>query len=304
MKIPIDKFESYLITKELKKSTIDNYLYYFNKYKHDCFNQEKVSSFLSKKGNRNSVAKGFLLNFRRFLLINYKEFGLEDMKTDIASVEFPIITGRKKQRIVKYLMQEDIHNLEHHLPTEKLKLQLLLSFYCGLRLGGLLKIKVMSFDWKTWHQDPSQMGKLKVIEKGDKEDIAWVPPELMRRVGNYVDNYFHDEKEDTYLFITIRQKYPKLKHLARTWQKKLAKAGVDAGITTIGSDGKPIKETRVYPHLLRHSFATHLLNVVGMNMKEVQEMLRHSDITSTQIYTHIDKEKLKDKLKGLYSSEN
>jgi integrase len=297
MRIPIDKFESWLINKGLTNRTIENYIYYFNKYVYDSFTQETVSSFLSKKGNRNTVAKGFLINFKKFLLVHYKELGLENIKADIASVEFPKITGRKKQRVPRWLPKDDIPKLEKCLGSEKLKLQLLLTYYCGLRLGGLLKIKIISFDWNEWKKDISKRGRLKVLEKGNKEGIALVPPKLMTRVSNFIHSS-NFAAVDCFLFITPTKEKQPLKNLGKTWQNKLAQAGIDAGITQIGANGKPIRETRVYPHLLRHSFASHLLNVVGMNLREVQEMLRHSDISSTQIYAHVDQEKKEEKLQG------
>ncbi len=301
MNVSLDKFASWLTNKGLKDRTVENYLYYFNKFTSDVFNQETISLFLSKKENRNTVARGFLLNFKRFLVVNCQELGVEHLKADIASVELPQITGRKRERIVRPISKEGIHRLEGVLETEKLKLQLLISFYCGLRLGGLLKIKVVSFDWDKWKKDSSKMGELRVFEKGDKEGIALVPPEIMERVALFIHSAGF-KSVDAYLFVKPRRENQRVKDLARTWQNKLAKAGVDCGITQIGSDDKPIKETVVHPHRLRHSYASHLLNVMGMNLKEVQELLRHSDISSTQIYTHTDKEKSKKKLEGLYSS--
>ncbi len=300
MNIPIDKFSSWLTNKGLKPRTIENYLYYFNKFSHNVFNQETVSKFLSKKSNINTVARGFLLNFRKFLMVNSKEFNLDHLKVDIASVELPKITGRKKQRIVNPLSKEQIHLLEEHLEEEKYKVQLLISYYCGLRLGGVLKLKILSFNWNEWEKDKKQMGECRVFEKGDKEGIALVPPEIMERLTKYIHTGDFSSVE-SYLFINPTRKDQKLKDLARTWQEKLAKAGVDSGITQLGEDGKPIKETRVYPHKLRHSYASYLLNVIGMNLKEVQELLRHSDLSSTQIYTHTDMKKKKEKLKGIYS---
>jgi len=300
MNISIDKFESFLSNKGLKERTIENYVYYFNKFTYDFLNQETVSKFLADKSNRNTVARGFLLNFKKFLLLNYIEFGLTNLRVDIASVELPKITGRKKERIIHWISKEDIHKLERYLPTEKEKLELLLSYYCGLRLGGLLKIKIISFNWQEWAKDISDMGECRVFEKGDKEGIALVPPELMERTSKFIHNG-NFKSVNSYLFINPTKEKQKMKDLAKTWQNKLAKAGKDSGIAIIGPDGKTVEGTSVHPHLLRHSYASHLLNVVGLNLAQIKELLRHSDISSTQIYTHVDQKQKKDKIRNIYS---
>ena len=89
-----------------------------------------------------------------------------------------------------------------------------------------------------------------------------------------------------------------MKNKGRTWQMKLRNAGIRAGITKLDGEEKPIKDTVVHPHRLRHSYASYLLNEKGLNLKEVQEVLRHASLQSTQIYTHVDKERLKKKLES------
>lgn len=299
MKVPIDKFEDWLVNKNLKPRTIENYLYYFNKFTSEIFNQETVSRFLSVKSNRNTIARSFILNYKNFLLANRDELGITPaVKLNIASIELPKLTGRSKQRLIRPIPHEQIKLLEVNLGTEMLKIQLLLSYYCGLRLGELLKITIISFNWDIWKQDTNQMGECRVFGKGDKEGIALVPSFLMKRIAGYI----HDKgfpSINSYLFIDPSKDGARLKNLAREWQKKLREAGIRSGLTKLGSDGKPIPETAVHPHRLRHSYASHLINVVGLDLTEVKELLRHSDISSTQIYTHIDKTKLKTKLSNL-----
>lgn len=295
MKIPLDKFEGWLINKNLKERTIENYIYYFNKFTFECFNQESVSRFLSDKTNRNSISRSFLINFQKFLTVNYKEFGIsEDHKLSIMEVELPKLTGRVKQRLIKPIPHDQIRLLERFLDSEQLKLQLLLSYYCAFRLGELLKIKILSFDWEKWKEDTSKMGECRVYGKGDKEGIALIPSALMKRVTIYIKNKKFNSL-DSYIFIRFNGKL-NFKNKSRSWQMKLRDAGIRSGITKLDEKGKPIEETVVHPHRLRHSYASYLLNVKGMNLREVQEILRHASLQSTQIYTHINKDHLKEKL--------
>lgn len=295
MIIPLDRFEEWLKNKNLKERTIENYIYYFNKFTFESFDQETISRFLSIKAHRNSIARSFLVNFQKFLKVNYKELGFSQMaRVKIAEVELPKLTGRVKQRLVKPIPHEQIPLLERILETEQLKLQLLLSYYCALRLGELLKIDILSFDWEKWKKDMSKMGECRVYGKGDKEGIALVPAVLMKRIAIYIKNKKFGSL-DSKIFVRGNANI-NIKNKSRTWQMKLRNAGIKAGITKLDKEGKPIKDTVVHPHRLRHSYASYLLNDRGFNLKEVQEVLRHASLQSTQIYTHINKENLKEKL--------
>ena len=295
MIVPLDKFEKWLENKNLKARTIENYIYYFNKFTFESFDQETTSRFLSVKANRNSIARSFLVNFQKFLKINYKELGFsQESRMNIAEVELPKLTGRVKQRLIKPIPHEQILLLEKSLETEQLKLQLLLSYYCALRLGELLKISILSFNWEQWKKDTSKMGECRVYGKGDKEGIALVPAILMKRIAIYIKSKEFNSLNSK-IFIRDDGNI-NLKNKSRTWQMKLKKAGIIAGITKLDRDKKPIEGTIVHPHRLRHSYASYLLNEKGLNLKEVQEVLRHASLQSTQIYTHINKEKLKEKL--------
>lgn len=295
MKIDLIKFEEYLENKGLKKRSVENYIYYFNKFNFESFNQESISRFLSIKENRNSNSRGFLVNYQKFLMTNYKELGLsQDQRLEIGEVELPKITGRIKQRIIRPLTKEEIHKIEDKLPDEKLKLQLLLSFYCGLRLGELLKIEVISFNWDQWKKNPNEMGECRVLGKGDKEGIALVPALIMRRIAKYIRSSKF-KNVNSKLFMKDGHGL-NIQNRGRVWQMKLRQAGIDAGVTQLDKDNNPIKETAVHPHRLRHSWASYLLNEKGLDIREIQEIMRHSSISSTQIYTHLNKSHLKKRL--------
>lgn len=295
MNISLENFEDWLKNKNLKDRTIENYIYYFNKFTFDIFTQETVSRFLADKTNRNSIGRSFLVNLQKYLKINYRELGFsQEQRINITEVELPKLTGRVKQTLIIPIPHEQIAILERYLETEQLKLELLISYYCGLRLGELLKITIMSFNWDVWKKDINKMGECRVFGKGNKEGIALVPSVLMKRIAKWIrSRKFKDINSK--LFVRNSADI-NLKNRARTWQMKLRKAGIKSGITKLDTLGKPIKDTVVHPHRLRHSYASYLINEKGLDIREVQEVLRHTSIQSTQIYTHINKEHLKEKL--------
>lgn len=295
MNIPLDKFEEWLVNKNLKERTIVEYVYYFNKFTFDVYNQETVSRFLADKTNRNSIGRSFLANFQKFLKVNHKELGLSpELWKNIVEVELPKLTGRVKERLPRWVPHEHIRLIELALRTEQEKIQLLLSYYCALRLGELLKITILSFNWEIWKKDTSKMGECRVFGKGDKEGIALVPAVLMKRVAIFIKSKTFNSL-DSNIFVRGGADI-NLKNKGRTWQMKLRDAGIRAGVTKKDGDDKVIYNTVVTPHVLRHSYATYLKNVKGMDIRDIQEVLRHSSIQSTQIYTHTDKEGLKKKL--------
>lgn len=297
MNIPIEAFQSFLENKALKPRSIQNYIYYFNKFSiYPTFNQDSVSRFLSFPENRNTVSRSFLLNFKKFLLLNYRSLRINDaMRVQISEVELPKLTGRKKQRIPRQIPHDQIFLIEKNLESEACKIQLLLSYFCALRLGELVKIQIRSFNWQTWALDQSQMGECRVYGKGDKEGIALVPSYLMKRISSFIHTQDFLSVESL-LFSYPRQENSSVGGLARTWQKKLREAAIRAGITQINGHGETIEGTSVHPHLLRHSYATHLIVDKGMDIINVKEILRHADIQSTQIYIHISKDHLKKEL--------
>lgn len=303
MNIPIELFEKWLVNKNLKAKTIKEYLYYFMKFTYQVFNQETISEFLSEKANRNIVSRAFLSNLKEFLRSNHRQINLSsELLAGVNEVQIPKITGRTKTRLVNPIAHEDIKKIEDKLETEQLKIQLLISYYCGLRMGEMLKIKATSFNWSDWNKDKTRYGECRVYGKGDKEGIALVPPELMARIIDYILNVHakNMKTKDSKIFMYLEQTPG---GASRQWQLKLREAGIKAGLTRFDENNVPIHETVVHPHRLRHSWASYLLNTQKMDIRSVQEVLRHSSITSTQIYTHINKEDLKNKLSSYSSSE-
>ncbi|MEJ2058160.1 MAG: tyrosine recombinase XerD [Desulfofustis sp.] len=149
---------------------------------------------------------------------------------------------------------------------------LLLLYSTGLRVSELVNLPLTGCNLDS--------GFLKVLGKGSKERLVPFGAAAREAVERYVENgrpHLLKGRKSPYLFLTNRAK-PMSR--ARFWQIVRETAAASGISKTIS------------PHMLRHSFATHLL-ANGADLRAVQMMLGHADISTTQIYTHIDQDRLK-----------
>jgi len=146
-------------------------------------------------------------------------------------------------------------------------------YACGLRVSELCGLRLETLNLAD--------GWIRVTGKGNKTRL--VP--IGSKAKDAIESYLAGErprlvaaKTTSHVFLSVRGK---ALTSARVWQVLKAYAKI-AGL-----------EHAVYPHLLRHSFATHLLSG-GADLRVIQEMLGHADISTTQIYTHVDQRHLRD----------
>jgi integrase/recombinase XerD len=148
-----------------------------------------------------------------------------------------------------------------------------LMYACGLRASEAVGLLVSDVDL--------QAGVLRARGKGSKERIVPVGREAVRALRHYLDRarprLVGDRPEDR-LFVNHRGGGLSRQGLYKIVQRHAKAAGL---------------EHKMSPHTLRHTFATHLL-AGGCDLRAVQEMLGHADIATTQIYTHLSAERLRD----------
>ena len=146
-------------------------------------------------------------------------------------------------------------------------------YSCGLRVTELINLKISNINFKE--------GYIKVIGKGDKERLTPIGSNALKYISIYVSEVRIHQKisknHEDFVFLNNRGS-----KLSRVMIFTLIKRIVDkVGI-----------KKKVSPHTFRHSFATHLIEG-GADLRAVQEMLGHESITTTEIYTHLDRDYLR-----------
>ena len=152
------------------------------------------------------------------------------------------------------------------------KAMLELLYATGLRVSELISLKFNDIDLTN--------DFVRVIGKGSKERIVPISDLAVKWLSIYLNQYrpiILKNKDSEYLFISNALKPISRQGFFKIIKQEVRRAGINKDVS---------------PHVLRHSFATHLLNH-GADLRVIQELLGHSDISTTQIYTHLIKEKIK-----------
>jgi integrase/recombinase XerD len=237
----------------------------------DCsqLTAEDISDFLLFCSEEKQLKKASAIRKAMALRGFYKFLKREGiLEVELADLPVP----KKAKRLPRVLTQEEIGRLfsvpDPSKPRQLLDLAMLeLCYACGLRVSELVSLTTENITFKG--------GYLKVFGKGRKERIVPVGREAQEVVLRYVEevrNGLPNAKKTKVLFL-----HPKTgKKVSRqSFFLRLKAYARKAGITKT-----------ISPHSLRHSFATHLLEN-GAKLRDVQELLGHSQIETTQIYTHV-----------------
>lgn len=174
---------------------------------------------------------------------------------------------KKERKIPSVLTKDEIKKLFSVIENKKSKLMISMIYACGFRVSELVNLKVNDFDLDE------DIGHVRQ-GKGRKDRIFNIPGNLKKLIEKQIKT--QTEKNETYLFSGSKGPLS-----SRNLQKIIKKA----------VDKTEIKKS-VSPHTLRHSFATHLLEN-NVDIRKIQELLGHADLSTTQIYTHISREELK-----------
>jgi integrase/recombinase XerD len=286
-----NQVRSFLLFLELEKSlsenTIDSYSFDLRKFigfldimkvdTVDSVTDTHIEKFLSylKKENRASTTARILSSLRQFYDYLINNNSIPGLKVN----PFVNFDSPKLPRTLPVVLSvEEIDKIFSRIDTSnKLGIRdrtILETMYaCGLRVSELINLKCSNI--LTVEE------LVRVYGKGSKERVVPVGRSALQWIKLYMEQSrisLSNSRSEDYLFLNWRGK--KLSRMA-IWNildKYVKLAGI---------------KKEIHPHILRHSFATHLLEG-GADLRSIQEMLGHADISTTQIYTHVDISYLKE----------
>ncbi|MFQ3542906.1 site-specific tyrosine recombinase XerD [Halobacillus rhizosphaerae] len=286
MQYALDDFFHYLtVERGLSPNTIQSYQRDLKQYQIFLEHSQNLSDWesvsrahimkylydLNDKGRSAATIARLLSSIRLFHQFLIRE------KVTSEDPSLHIETPKKERKLPKVLSSTDVDKLLNIQPQDPLsarnKAMLEMLYATGLRVTELVSLKVSDLHL--------MMGFVRCLGKGSKERIVPLGDLAKEAAETYIKEYRETlvkHKPTEELFVNHHGN-----SLSRQGFWKILKAvAKEVGI-----------EKEITPHTLRHSFATHLLEN-GADLRAVQEMLGHADISTTQIYTHVTKSRLKD----------
>ena len=249
------------------KTDIKKYFEYINTKNKKYYEIEKYVQSLSKTKYAKSTVNRKIVSISSFFnwCINQKKLNIKDIKQ--------IKNIKNERKLPTILTSNYINNLLDTIPTSTSKeirdrtiIEILYS--SGLRVSELTNLKVNDF---------KNNKSLKVLGKGNKVRILPMTDKSFNYMNLWISkcrSEYKNEKSGNYIFLGVRGGKISDREIQRIVNLRLG----------------------TFPHSIRHTFATHLLDG-GADLRVVQEMLGHTDPSTTQIYTHVSKKQLKEKYK-------
>ena len=280
-------YQNYLqIEKSLSKNTVDGY----------CRDIKKLNNFFNGNDDKKKIEEVNYQDFQNYLsYLNDLKINARSQSRVISSMrsffKFLILekiikenptellenpkTGKK---LPEFLTIEEIELLVNQIDRSKKEgernLAIIEVLYgCGLRVTELIELKISEIYWEE--------GFIRIIGKGNKERLVPLGKIASKHLKIYLNEIrVHQKVKDLFVdHVFINKNGSKISRVMifKIIKKLTEKAGIQKNIS---------------PHSLRHSFATHLVEG-GADLRSVQEMLGHQSITTTEVYTHLDKNYLK-----------
>lgn len=282
----IKDFQNYLkLEKGVSQNTIDSYCRDIGKLSHFAENEDLLPLKIDAQNLKsfiNQLATSGISSRSQARIISgikafYKYLLLEEyLQNNPAEL---LETPKLGRKLPDFLSVEEVDKIMNAVdlgrPEGHRNRAILETLYgCGLRVSELVSLRFSDLFFKE--------ELIRVIGKGDKERLVPINREAIKHINIYVEEVRIHQKiqkgQEDFVFLN-RRGHQLTRAMIFTIVKDLSsKAGIAKNIS---------------PHTFRHSFATHLVNG-GADLRAVQDMLGHESITTTEVYTHLDQQYLKD----------
>jgi len=257
----LDKLRTELKLRGFSDRTIKTYMFHNKKfldYIHKDINQvtqDDIKMYLAEMMSKNAASSVSLVKASlKFMYDTILEKGIVNFKTPKIPKKVPVV-----------LTKDEVKKLIAVTKCFKHRLLIEFMYSSGLRLSEIVNLRINDLDLNE------NIGWVRQ-GKGGKDRLIILSKNLVEDIKKYIKN----NPNITYLFQGKKDKIS-----PRATQKIVAEAAKKAGINK-----------KVSPHTLRHCFATHLLEA-GVDIRKIQELLGHSNLQTTQIYTKVSTEELK-----------
>jgi integrase/recombinase XerC/integrase/recombinase XerD len=234
-------------------------------------NLRGFAATLSERGLKKSSVARKLTAVRMFFDELVKSGAIESNPAQL------LPTPRREQRLPRALARDQVGDLLDRIPARtplevRDRAMFELAYSCGLRAEEIVRLDVGSIDFDS--------EELRVLGKGSKVRLTPIGEPAQKAIRRYLESGRHALSEDPReeaLFLSRtgrRLSTSDVRRRLQKWVSELAIAG------------------RISPHALRHSFATHLLEG-GADLRSIQELLGHSSVSTTQVYTRVEPSSLR-----------
>lgn len=280
----LESFFNYLfVEKGLSHNTVIAYetdiiafLFWSKKYKNLKYidlKEAQVNEYIAhlfKSGLKSSSVNRKISSLKALYLYLTKK-----NKIDISPIT-QIVTPKQEKYLPTSMSEDEVEKLLNSPDTSKRiekrdKAMIEMLYATGMRISELTNLKVIDID--------TQRSVVKVLGKGSKERLIPFGESALESLSHYLSDRGESNSKEVFL----SNRGTKLNRVS-FWKR-----------VKIYLSRENLKES-ISPHTLRHAFATHLLNN-GADLRSVQMLLGHSDLSTTQIYTHIAKQRLSDMVK-------
>ncbi|NCN51766.1 tyrosine-type recombinase/integrase [archaeon] len=256
IELKISKNSPYTLKNYIKSNEL---FFNFIKKDPDKVNEDDVKMYIAENlSDRSSIS---IIMFLAAIRYAYSSI----LKNDLTS---NIKRPKREKRIPTVLTKKELKDLLNSINTKKSKLMVSLIYAAGLRVSELISLKPENLNFEE------KVGYVKQ-GKGKKDRIFNIPKFIFSKLKRQAEK----QKENSEIYLFSGRNSEEMS--SRNIQKIVKNASKKAGI-----------KKEVHCHTLRHSFATHLLEE-GVDIRKIQELLGHSDLSTTQIYTHVSTEELK-----------